>query len=159
MIREIYSFTPQIEIIDGGTLGLDLLPYLEEQDRVLIIDAVDFGMEPGYIGILGGMVLQSDSRGMLGAEPNRLSGEKISAHNLGLLDLFAVLRLTLTKIPEIFVIGIQPGSVEMGLELTDVLSERMLPIVDRATGLLTDWGIRCEVLVGINEEQPSDLGS
>jgi hydrogenase maturation protease len=51
-IKERYDCPPELEIIDGGTLGLELLPLFEKFDRVVIADAVNFGREPGYIGVL-----------------------------------------------------------------------------------------------------------
>jgi len=51
-MKESYTFSPEVEIIDGGTLGLDLLPFVEGRERLLIIDAVNFGKAPGYIGVL-----------------------------------------------------------------------------------------------------------
>lgn len=52
ILRKNYTFEPNIEIIDGGTLGLDLLPYIEKYKKIIIIDVVDFGKEPGFIKIL-----------------------------------------------------------------------------------------------------------
>ena len=51
-IRERYDCPSELEIVDGGTLGLDLLPLFEQYDRMVIVDAVNFGREPGYIGVL-----------------------------------------------------------------------------------------------------------
>ena len=51
-LEEQYGLPPGLEIVDGGTSGLDLLPYIEGRDRVLVVDAVNFGKEPGYIGVL-----------------------------------------------------------------------------------------------------------
>jgi hydrogenase maturation protease len=51
-MKERCTFSPEVEIIDGGTPGLDLLPFIEGKEGLLIIDAVNFGKAPGYIGIL-----------------------------------------------------------------------------------------------------------
>jgi hydrogenase maturation protease len=40
---------PNVEVIDGGTPGLDLLQFLEEYDRVIILDAVNHGGQPGDV--------------------------------------------------------------------------------------------------------------
>ena len=53
-LAEEYSFPPGVEIIDGGTLGLDLLPLLEGLERLLIIDAMETGGPPGTIRRLTG---------------------------------------------------------------------------------------------------------
>src|SRR3974377_2342669 len=51
-LKDRYELPPGLEVVDGGTSGLDLLPYIEGRDRVLFVDAVNFSQEPGYIGIL-----------------------------------------------------------------------------------------------------------
>ena len=61
-IKEGYTFSPEVEIIDGGTLGLDLLPFIEGKEGLLIIDAVNFGKDPGYIGILENEEIPSHCR-------------------------------------------------------------------------------------------------
>src|SRR3990172_3652990 len=52
-------FSPPLEIVDGGTMGLDLLPLFQEKDKILIIDAVDFGKAAGLIGIIEGDAIPS----------------------------------------------------------------------------------------------------
>ena len=71
-IQERYEVPPELEIVDGGTSGLDLLPFIEGRDRVLFVDAVNFGKEPGYIGVLKN------------AEIPAFFGAKSSLHHLGL---------------------------------------------------------------------------
>ena len=51
-LHQKYSFQPEITIIDGGTTGNDLLPYFEQHDTVLIIDAVEFDESPGFMGLI-----------------------------------------------------------------------------------------------------------
>ncbi|NTV64847.1 MAG: hydrogenase maturation protease, partial [Oscillochloris sp.] len=72
---ERYTLPADIEGMDGGTLGLNLLPYLEDARRVLLIDAVRSGHEPGSI-----IRLEGD------AIPAALA-LKMSMHQAGLHDL------------------------------------------------------------------------
>ena len=53
-IKKKYAFSPEIEIIDGGVMGLDLLPIFQTQDKILIIDAVDFKKAPGHVETIEG---------------------------------------------------------------------------------------------------------
>jgi hydrogenase maturation protease len=53
-LLEDCEFPPEVEVLDGGTLGLGLLPWVEEADRLLVIDAVDMGLEPGSTARLEG---------------------------------------------------------------------------------------------------------
>ena len=76
-----YESPPGLEVVDGGTSGLDLLPYIENRDRVLIVDAVNFRKEPGYIGVLKNQ------------EVPALFALKDSLHHLGLMDVLAAAQL------------------------------------------------------------------
>lgn len=130
-IRERYSFSPEVEIIDGGTLGLDLLPLIEGKEKVLIIDAVDFGKEPGYTSILEGDQIPS------------VLAAKLSVHSIGLSDvLFAAKLLEITP-PRLRLLGIQPQSLEVGLDMTDCINDKIDSLVDLAIRTLQEWNIEC----------------
>jgi hydrogenase maturation protease len=105
-----------VEVIDGGTRGLDLLPYFQEKERVIIVDAVEVEDEPGAIYRLS---------------PDDLSAhtwEVMSLHQLGLVELIANARL-LGFQPEITILGIVPNdSVSCSLELTPEV-EKAVPRV------------------------------
>src|SRR5512135_2249030 len=47
-----YEVPEYVEIIDGGAAGLDLIPFIEGREKVLMVDAVNFDREPGYMDIL-----------------------------------------------------------------------------------------------------------
>lgn len=130
-LREEWSFSPEIEIIDGGTLGLDLLPYLEKYSKILIVDAVEFGKEPGYISIL------SDT------EIIKSLGKKFSVHHIGLSDILFACQLVNIKPDEVIIIGIQPKSLDVGIEMTDEICCRIPDLTEMIIHNLTKWGIKC----------------
>jgi hydrogenase maturation protease len=130
-IRQRYTFTPDVEVIDGGTMGLDLLPFLEGKDRVLIIDAVDFGREPGYIGII-----END------AIPSMLN-PKLSVHHIGLSDLLFAAKLMGISPSEIRLVGIQPESIDVGLDMTEGIRGKVEEILGLSIDSLKGWGIEC----------------
>jgi hydrogenase maturation protease len=100
------SETPQVRIVDGGTLGLELLPLVDDARALLLIDAVELGAPPGTVVLLRG----EDLRDHLGG--------KMSAHQAGVGDLVAVARL-LGKLPErTSLVGVQPAALDVGLELS-----------------------------------------
>lgn len=130
-IREEWSFLPDVEIIDGGTLGLDLLPYFEKYSRILIIDAVDFKKEAGYIGIVKGAdILKSFSK-------------KLSVHHIGLSDILFACQLIGIKPTDVIIIGIQPKSIDMGLQLTNEISSKIPELIKIAIENLENWDIKC----------------
>ncbi len=125
---------PDLEIVDGGTAGLDLLPYIEDRDRVLLVDAVNFRKEPGYIGILENQEIPA------------LFAAKESLHHLGLMDVLAAAQLLDRAPKDICLIGIQPHTIETGLELSDLLQAKLPELLARIVAKLKDWGLSCPPL-------------
>lgn len=97
---------PAVRVVDGGTLGLDLLPMVADARALIVVDAVDMQEAPGTVRVLRG------------AELHSALGGHISPHQVGLGDLLAVGRLTGGLPDQLALVGIQPGVVEVGLELT-----------------------------------------
>jgi hydrogenase maturation protease len=127
-----YHFHGPVQLIDGGTLGLDLLPYLEKVESLLIIDALDMRDEPGKIFRLEG------------EEVPRAFSSKLSVHQMGLQDLLAVAELQGHVPRNLVVWGVQPESIEMGTELTATLAAIVEPIVTRVLEELQGWGVGYE---------------
>ncbi|MGE4266601.1 MAG: HyaD/HybD family hydrogenase maturation endopeptidase [Deferribacterales bacterium] len=105
LMKEFPS-TDTLRVMDGGTLGLDLLVYIEWSDRLIIADAVDFGMEPGT-------VVKVDGDDIDAVFENRLS-----AHQMGMKDMLATAELMGVRPKEVVLYGIQTGSIEMDMTLT-----------------------------------------
>ncbi|MEN2994138.1 MAG: HyaD/HybD family hydrogenase maturation endopeptidase [Thermodesulfovibrio sp.] len=134
ILKSSYKFEPEIEIIDGGTLGLDLLPYIEKYKKVIIVDVVDFGKEPGFIKVLKGEEI-----------PPYLK-TKLSAHHVGVQDLLEVARLLGVMPEELVLVGIQPQSIELGLDLTPILIGKLNELVNEILLILNKWGVKCVLL-------------
>jgi hydrogenase maturation protease len=130
-LKERYHFNPPVEIVDGGTLGLDLLHFLENSNNVLFVDAIDFGKEPGYIGEIED-----------GDIPSAIQ-TRLSVHHIGLSDLLLAVRWVDTKPDNICLIGIQPESLAMGLELSELIKGKMEELVERVIAKLETWGVTC----------------
>jgi hydrogenase maturation protease len=132
-IKRQYDFQPGINLVDGGTMGLDLLPLFQNGDRILIIDAVDFRKPAGHVGVIEG-----------GAIPSALNA-KLSAHHIGLSDLLFTAKLMRTTPLEICLIGIQPKSLELGLDMTQEIGAQMDSIISLAVQKLAGWGVVCSL--------------
>ena len=100
----------EVKLLDGGTLGLDLLPQLEDVVKLIIIDAVETGQSPGSMVRLSGEEV-----------PAALE-TKLSPHQMGLKDLLAVARLMGHLPEEVVLIGAQPASLEMSTDLTPAVA-------------------------------------
>ncbi|MBI5741255.1 MAG: HyaD/HybD family hydrogenase maturation endopeptidase [Nitrospirae bacterium] len=127
-LRSEYQFPASVELIDGGTKGLDLMPLFEGRDKVLIIDAANFKKEPGTIGYIEGEKI-----------PAFLSA-KLSVHHIGLPDMLFVAKLMGTTPPEMCLIGIQPESMETGTDLSGVVGANLDAVVKRVLDKLREWG-------------------
>lgn len=126
-----YELPPGLELVDGGTAGLDLLPYIEGRDRVLFVDAVNFRREPGYLGVLENQEIPA------------LFSAKDSLHHLGLMDVLATAQLLEVAPREICLIGLQPQTLETGLELSELLQARLPLLVAAILEKLAAWGLPC----------------
>jgi len=128
-LGERYRLGPGVELIDGGTAGLALLPRLAGLSRVLVIDAVDSGSEPGTLVRLEA------------GDWEEALGRGGSVHAVGLADLVAAARLG-GALPALLVVhGAQPASTAIGAELTAPLAAVLDGLVDRVAGELSSWGV------------------
>jgi hydrogenase maturation protease len=134
-LQEEYTLPEDIQPVDGGTLGLELLSYLEEARRVLVLDAALTDGPPGTLLRLAG----DDVPAFLGM--------RTSPHEIGLADLLAVARLRGTAPSEIVVLGMQPEVIELGWELSETVEAQLEALVEAAVGELQVWGYtvaRCD---------------
>lgn len=131
ILKKNYKFEPEIEIIDGGTLGLDLLPFIEKFKKIIIIDIVDFQRKPGYVGVLKGDEI-----------PPYLK-TRFSMHHVGVQDLLEVARLMDIMPEELFLVGIQPETIDMGLDLSDTVAGKINELIKKVFDILESWGIKC----------------
>ena len=128
LMRE-YEFTPAVQIIDGGTMGSDLLPYFEEADKMIITDAVNFDEQPGFIG----SIENDDIRKRLMT--------KLTSHHLGLTDVLAHAQLLDIMPSQIFLVGIQPETTKMDLRMSETVLSRMDRMVEVVLLKLKEWGV------------------
>lgn len=128
-LQQEYRFADNVEIIDGGTLGLDLLPKLENITNLIMIDAVETGQMAGSCVRLCGQEL-----------PIALE-TKVSPHQMGLKDLLAVSELMGHSPKEMVLIGVQPGSIEMEVGLTKEVEAQLETLVSNVLIELANWGV------------------
>lgn len=127
-LRAHYLLPACVKLVDGGTLGLDLLCYLEQVDRVLILDAVLTQDPPGT-------VLR-----MVGPEVPAFLGMRTSSHEVALPDLLALTSLRGTRPRELVFLGMRPEVLELGWELSASVAAHLDQFVDAAVSELRHWG-------------------
>lgn len=113
---------PDTELVDGGTLGLDLLPLISDARALLLVDAIDLGDEPGTIRVLRDEAIQG-----------ALSGH-VSPHQVGIGDLIAAARLMGTLPVAVALVGVQPLEIAVDLELSPPVRAALPGAVEAAIG-------------------------
>ncbi len=107
-----------VEVCDGATAGVDLLDVLAERRTVIIVDAVDAGRPPGVVVRFTGKDVVTGR------------GRDVSLHDIGMAEVLRMTRLLNCAPHEVIVFGIQPESVEPGLELTPTAAVAATTAVD-----------------------------
>lgn len=125
-----YVFPEGVTVLDGGTLGLDLLPFLEGLEHLLIIDAMATGGPPGTITRL------------TGDEIPIAFESKLSPHQMGLKDLLAVSILQGHVTPDTVLLGVQPEAIELGVDLTPAVEAKLQTLVEMSLCELEAWGVK-----------------
>ena len=108
-----------VEVLDGGTAGLELVDFIENREKLIVIDAVKTGDKPGTICRLTEANLQIKPKGIM------------SFHEIDFLDALYLSEVMKNNTPkEIVVIGIEPKDMSDGLELSPEIEERIPKIID-----------------------------
>ena len=102
-----FRFPENVELLDGGTSGIELLSYIVNRDYLIIVDAIKSGFPPGTVVKVEGEDVPAKFM------------TRISPHQLGLSDLLAAATLTGELPRQMVLFGIEPARVELGLEMTD----------------------------------------
>lgn len=121
-LLDAYFFPPGVDVVDGGTGGLALLPLVQAVKLVLIIDVIEAGAEAGSIFMF-------DSRDI-----EEKQGTRTSLHDTGILDVIDTAGLVGER-PEAIVIGVQPLKMdEFGAGLSPVVAAS----IERVTELVCE---------------------
>ncbi len=126
-----YDVPDNVTILDGGTQGLYLVNYLEEADRLIVFDAIDYGLDPGQLKLV-----RDDE------VPRFTGAKKMSLHQTGFQEVISAADL-LGRCPKhLVLIGCQPLDLEdWGGPLTAPVRGRIAPAIDLACQILAEWGV------------------
>jgi hydrogenase maturation protease len=125
-----YELPAGVRVMDGGTQGLYLLPYVQQTKKLIVFDAVDYGLEPGTVKLV-----EDDE------VPRFMGAKKMSLHQTGFQEVIAAAVLT-NQCPEgMLLIGVQPEELEdYGGSLRDVVKARVPECVEAVVSRLAEWG-------------------
>jgi hydrogenase maturation protease len=123
-----WTFEPSVELIDGGTWGMNLLHLIEGADQLILLDAIDAGDLPGTP-----VVLEREDL------PRRLSA-KLSPHQIDLAEVLALAALRGKLPPRLVALGLQPAQIELSTEISSEVRRSLPKLVALAIERLKEWG-------------------
>ncbi len=126
-----FRFPDQVRIMDGGTQGIFLLPWVRSARRLLIFDAIDFALAPATLKLICGDDV-----------PRYMGAKKVSMHQAGFQEVLSSAQLTGELPPELALIGVQPELLnDYGGSLTAGVKAQVQPALGLACRVLRAWGI------------------
>ena len=129
-----YRVPDDVTVLDGGTQGLYLVQHVQAADRLIVFDAVDYGVEPGRL------LLVRD------AEVPKFTGiKKMSLHQTGFQEVLSAAELLGARLRSLLLIGVQPLDLEnWGGPLTAPVRRQIEPAIAAAAAELQRLGIAVE---------------
>ncbi|MBX3603977.1 MAG: HyaD/HybD family hydrogenase maturation endopeptidase [Piscinibacter sp.] len=134
-LQQRWSFdaagTP-VTLVDGGTQGLYLIQHVQAAQRLLIFDAIDYGLAPGTLKLI-----EDDE------VPRFLGAKKMSLHQTGFQEVLQLARLTGRYPASVLLVGCQPQELEdFGGSLRPVVRTALEDAVALGLDRLRAWGAR-----------------
>ena len=130
-LQERWEVPAEVELVDGGTWGLNLLPVIESAECVLLIDAITSGAQPGTQVVIPRARLP------------RYLATKISPHEVDLRDVLALAELRGTLPDETMAVGLEPDQVVLSTGLSEALRDGLDDLVGTVVRQLDAWGHIC----------------
>ena len=127
-LAENFKLPEEVQVLDGGTLGLDLLYYLEDIENLLLVDAAETGQEPGT------MIRLQDE------EVPAFMSIKISPHQIGVPDMLVAAKFKEVYPRRIVLWGIQPELITLSLDLSALLASKVDLLANALVAELRAWG-------------------
>ena len=128
-LQQDYDLPPEVVVIDGGTTGMEMLDDLSNADHIIILDAVRGGRAPASIIVL------------IGEQVPVFFKTKLSPHQIGLSDVLATLAFIGEQPGGVTVIGVEPVSLETGMELTPQVKARLPELMELVVTELHELGV------------------
>lgn len=128
LLQSYHPHPANLTYIDGGTLSFTLAAYIEDCDNLIVFDAAELKAPAGTVKTMAGGQMDA----FLGAA-------RRSPHEVGLLDLFDIARLTESLPANRALIGIQPDRIDWGMSPTPAVERALAVAVEQAVELLSQW--------------------
>jgi hydrogenase maturation protease len=116
-------------LLDAGTLSFSLLPYIEVADSLLVIDAADINRAAGTVNLYEGAVMDAFL----------MSTRRRSVHEVGIIDLLDMARLSDCLPLRRALLCIQPGRIDWSEQLSAPVAAALPEAASQAAALLNRW--------------------
>ncbi len=131
-LQQRYEFAPQVQLVDGGTQGLYLIQHVQEASRLLIFDAIDYGLEPGELKLVENEEV-----------PRFMGAKKMSLHQTGFQEVLMLALLTEKYPKEVLLIGCQPEELDdYGGSLRPIVKQALEDALALGVDTLRRWGAK-----------------
>ena len=127
-LRAAPNDNPSLRPIDGGTIGLALLPEIEDADAVVVVDASELGADPGTLRVFHDDEID-----------RQLSGKKRTVHEVALLDLFSAASIRGRMPAHRALVAIQPECTDWGTDLTPPVRDAVQAACEEIHRLAARW--------------------
>lgn len=127
LLEEVFADDENVELVEGSTDGIKLLGPVEEADFLIVIDAINAGLEGGSL-----IALYDD-------EIPAYYGIKMSIHQVTFQEVLFAAKLRESYPKKIVMIGVQPESLELGVELSEKVRSRLPQLVERVKAEVDAW--------------------
>ena len=131
LVREMGSdpfFAERVDCVDGGTIGLALLPQLEDADAVIMVDASELNANPGCIAVFHDREID-----------RQLSGKRRTVHEVALAELLSAAGIRGRLPARRVLVAVQPQSTDWGLELSPPVKAALPAAVETVRNLAQEW--------------------
>jgi len=128
-LQREYRFPKNVQVLDGGTLGMELLRFVTGTKKLLVIDSINGGAESGTFFRFENDAVMAHFQ------------DKLSVHEVGIQDVLALLTVTEKPIQNVVVVGVQPYVVEAGMDLTPDMAALVEKMKAKVFDELTKWQI------------------
>lgn len=120
--------TGVLDLVDGGTLGIALLDFIENADGLIVIDAARLDRKPGSVDCFR-------NEEMDGLLRSRLR----TVHELGLKDLLDMARVSGTLPPRRALIAVEPAIIDWGMTLSPAVEDALVEVSKLVHGTAEQW--------------------
>ena len=118
---------PEVSVLDGGTIGIDILYLIEDADYAIIIDAIDGGAEPGAMFRIPWEDIADD-------KPEE---QMTSLHDFNLVTVLSLANY-LGKMPRVVIFGVQPENIKLGDETSPAVNATLPALIQSVKKEIND---------------------